>query len=154
MHYERNVLDEALYHFSVVITNKHLVNFWAVQDAMCGLALAYQAQGLSTKAQESTQTMLRWVEEQHNLEELKAAYAFCAQVALLQDEEEQASQWCELAGEQEVLCPMRFLEDPPITKAYLLLAQGDETKCGTGRCSGRSVAERGSQYIKRGGEGW
>ena len=67
--------------------------------------------------------MLRWVEKQHNLEELQAAYAFCAHLALLQDEVEQASQWCDLAGEQEVLCPMRFLEDPPITKAYVLLSQ-------------------------------
>jgi LuxR family transcriptional regulator, maltose regulon positive regulatory protein len=113
VHYEWNVLDKAIYHFTVVNSNSHLVNFWAVQDAMCGLALAYQAQGLSTKAQEAARAMLRWVEEQHNLEELKAAYAFCAQVAILQGEVEQASQWCELAGEQEVLCPMRFLEDPP-----------------------------------------
>jgi hypothetical protein len=133
VHYERNLLDEAIYHFSVVITNKHLVNFWAVQDAMCGLALAYQAQGLSTKAQGAAQAMLRWVEEQRNIEELKATYAYCAQLALLQDEVEQASEWCELAGEQEVLCPMRFLGDPSITKAYLLLAQGDETHVAHGQ---------------------
>ncbi len=124
VHYERNVLDEAIYHFTVVITNAPFVNIWAVQDAMYGLALAYQAQGLSTQAKQAAQAMLRWVEEQHNLEELKAAYAFCAQLALLQDEVEQASQWCELAGGQELLCPMRFLEDPPSTKAYLLLSQG------------------------------
>ena len=127
VHYERNLLDEAIYHFTVVITNQHLVNFWAVQDAMCGLAFAYQAQGLSTQAQEAAQDMLRWVEAQHNRDELKAAYAFCAQLALLQDEAEQASQWCELAREQEMLCPMRFLEDLPVTCAYELLAQGDET---------------------------
>lgn len=133
VYYERNLLDEAIYHFSVVITNKHLVNFWAVQDAMYRLALAYQAQGLSTMAQEAAQAMLRWVEEQHNMEELKASYAFCAHLSLLQDKVEQASQWCELAGEQEVLGPMRFLEDPPITKAYVLLAQGDETNVALGQ---------------------
>jgi LuxR family maltose regulon positive regulatory protein len=133
VHYERNVLDEAVYHFTLVITNAHFVNFWAVQDAMCGLALAYQAQGLRTQAQQAAQVMLSWVEAQHNIEELKAAYAFCAQVALLQDEAEQASQWCELAGEQEVLCPMRFLADPPLTKASMLLAQGDETHVAHGQ---------------------
>jgi LuxR family maltose regulon positive regulatory protein len=133
VHYERNVLDEAIYHFTVVITNEHFVNSWAVQDAKYGLALAYQAQGLSTQAQEAAQAMLRWVEAQHDREELQAAYAFCAQLALLQDEVEQASQWCELAGEQEVLYPMRFLEDPPITKAYVLLALGDETHVARGQ---------------------
>ena len=126
MDYERNLLDEAIYHFTVVITNQHLVNFWAVQDAMFGLALAYQAQGSSKKAQEAANALLTWVQEQHNMDELRVAYAFCAQLALLQDEVEKASQWFELAGEQELLGPMRFLEEPPITKAYVLLAQGDE----------------------------
>jgi len=46
-------------------------------------------------------------------------------LALLQDEVEQAEQWLELAGEQAVLGPMMFLEDPPLTKAWLLLAKGD-----------------------------
>jgi LuxR family maltose regulon positive regulatory protein len=133
VHYERNLLDEAVYHFSVVITNQHLVNFWAVQDAMYGLALAYQAQGLSNKAQEAANALLTWVEEQHNMGELKAVYAFCAQLALLQDEVEKASQWCELAGEQELLGPMRFLEDPPLTKAYVLLAYGDEASVAQGQ---------------------
>lgn len=133
VYYERNLLDEALYHFSVVITNQHLVNLWAVQDAMYGQALAYQAKGLSKKAQEAAQALLKWVEEQHNRDELKAAYAFCAQLALLQDEVEKASQWFELAGEQEVLGPMRFLQDPPITKAYVLLAQGDEVSVAHGQ---------------------
>jgi hypothetical protein len=42
-----------------VLTNQHLVNFWAVQDAMYGLALAYQAKGLSKKAQEVANTLLK-----------------------------------------------------------------------------------------------
>ena len=53
VHYERNLLDEVVYPSAVVITNEHFVNFWAVEDAMYGLALGYQAQALSTKAQES-----------------------------------------------------------------------------------------------------
>jgi LuxR family transcriptional regulator, maltose regulon positive regulatory protein len=133
VYYERNHLEEAVYHFSVVLTNQHLVNFWAVQDTMYGLALAYQAQGLSKKAQEAANILLKWVQEQHNMDELKAVYAFCAQLALLQDEAVEASQWLELAGEQELLGPMRFLEDPPITKAYVLLAYGDEASVTRGQ---------------------
>lgn len=125
VHYERNLLDEAMYHFTFVISHQHLVNFWAVQDAMFGLALTYQAQGSGKKAWEAADAMLCWVQGQHNIEELKVAYAFCAQVALLQDDVEKATQLYELAGEQEVLCPMRFLEDPPLTKAHVLLAHGD-----------------------------
>jgi hypothetical protein len=36
------------------------------------------------------------------------AYAFCAQLALLQNDVEQASLWLEMAGEQEVRGPMFF----------------------------------------------
>src|SRR5436305_6101098 len=45
VHYEWDKLDAALYHFSAVLANQHHANFWAVRDAMCGLALAYQARG-------------------------------------------------------------------------------------------------------------
>jgi LuxR family maltose regulon positive regulatory protein len=73
------------------------------------------------------------VQEEHNLRELMPAYAFQGHLALLQDEVETAAQWLELAGEQEVLGPMLFLEDPPITKARLLLAQGDEVSVAEGQ---------------------
>ena len=133
VYYERNNLDAAVYHFSAVIANQHQAHFWVVQDAMCGLALTYQAQGLGTEAQETARALLELVQEQHNMRELMTAYAFCGQLALLQDEVEEASQWLELAGEQEVLGPMLFLEDPPITKAWLLLAKGDEPSVARGQ---------------------
>ena len=126
VYYEWNNLDAAAYHFSAVIANQHLAHFWVVQDAMYGLALTYQAQGVSTLAQETTRVLLEWVQEQHNMPQLMMAYAFCGQLALLQNEVEEASQWLEMAGEQEVQGPMSFLEDPPITTARLLLAKGDE----------------------------
>ena len=126
VHYEWNKLDAAVYHFSVVIANQHQAHFWVVQDALRGLTLTYQAQGLGTQAQETARTLIELVQERHNIHELLTAYAFCGQLALLQGDVEQASQWLELAGEQEALGPMMFLEDPPITKAWLLLAKGDE----------------------------
>ena len=46
VYYEWNNLDMAVYHFSAVIANQHQAHFWVVQDAMCGLALAYQAKGM------------------------------------------------------------------------------------------------------------
>jgi hypothetical protein len=69
-HYEWNELDTAVYHFSAVITNQHLAHFWMVQDAMRGLALAYQDQGLGTKAQEIAHALLELVQGQHNMGEL------------------------------------------------------------------------------------
>ena len=135
VHYEWNKLDAAVYHFSAVITNQHLAHFWVVQDAMYGLAFAYQGQGLGKEAQEAAHALLAWVQEQHNMRELMTAYAFRAQLALLQDEVEQASQWLELAGEPAVLGPMLFLEDPAITTARLLLAQGDESSVVQGQAS-------------------
>src|SRR5260221_14453624 len=73
------------------------------------------------------------MQEQHNMRELMTAYAFCGRLALLQDEVEEALQWLEMAGEQKVAGPMMFFEDPPITKARLLLAQGDEVSVAQGQ---------------------
>jgi len=126
VHYEWNKLDAAVYHFSAVIANQHHAHFWAVQDAMCGLAFAYQAQGPGTQAQETARALLELVQEQHNMRELMTAYAFQGRLALMQDEVESAEQWVEMAGDQEVLGPMTFLEDPPITNVRLLLAKGDD----------------------------
>jgi LuxR family maltose regulon positive regulatory protein len=133
VHYEWNKLDAAVYHFSAVIANQHQAHFWVVLDSMHGLALAYQAQGLGTQAQETARTLLELVQEQHNIRELLTAYAFCGQLALLQGEVEQAEQWLEMAGEQEVLGPMMFFEDPPITKAWLLLSKGDKVSVAQGQ---------------------
>jgi LuxR family transcriptional regulator, maltose regulon positive regulatory protein len=58
VHYEWNSLDAAVYHFSVVIANQHLAHFLAVQEAMRGLALSYQAQGLGKEAQEAARAFL------------------------------------------------------------------------------------------------
>jgi LuxR family transcriptional regulator, maltose regulon positive regulatory protein len=123
--YEWNNLDASVYHFSMVIANQHLASFWAVQEAMCVLAVAYQAQGLGTRAHETARTLLELVQEQHNMPQLMTAYAFCGRLALVQDEVEEASQWLEMAGEQEVRGPMMFFEDPPVTRAWMLLAKGD-----------------------------
>ena len=133
VHSEWNKLDAAIYHFSVVVANQHQAHFWVVQDAMRGLALAYQAQGLSIQAQETAHALLEWMQEQHNMRELMTAYAFCGRLALLQDEVEEALQWLEMAGDQKVAGPMMFFEDPPITKARLLLAQGDEVSVAQGQ---------------------
>ncbi len=133
VYYEWNQLEAAVYHFSAVIANRHHAHLWAVQEAMCGLALAYQAQGLGKKAQETRDALLEWVRDQHNLPQLLTSYAFCGELALMQDEVESAQQWLELAGEQKQLGPMRFLEDPPITTARLLLANGDEESVARGK---------------------
>ncbi len=133
VHYEQNQLDEATYHFSAVIADQHQAHFWVVQDALCGLALVYQAQGLGTQAHETARTSLELAQEQHTRRELMIAYAFCGRLALLQNEVEVASQWLELAGEQEIRGPMFFLEDPPLTKVRLLLAKGDEVSIAEGQ---------------------
>jgi LuxR family maltose regulon positive regulatory protein len=124
--YEWNNLDAAIYHFSEVIASRPHAHFWAVSDAMCGLALAYQAQGLSTLAQDTIRTLLEWVQGQYNIWELMMAYASQGRLALLQGEVESAEQWIEMAGDQAVQGPMIFFEDAPITRAWMLLAKDDE----------------------------
>ncbi|HKF36189.1 MAG TPA: LuxR C-terminal-related transcriptional regulator, partial [Ktedonobacteraceae bacterium] len=133
VYYEWNQLDTAIYHFSAVTANQHHAHFWVVRDAICGMALAYQAQGFETQARETARALLELVQEQNNMHELMVAYTFQAQLALLQDEVEAAEQWLELAGEQAVWGPMLFLEDEPITRARLLLARGDEPSVAQGQ---------------------
>jgi LuxR family maltose regulon positive regulatory protein len=133
VHYERNNLDAAIYHFSAVIANQHYAHLWVVLDAMRGLALTYQAQGLDKVAQETARALLEFVQTQYHMGELMTAYAFQGHLALLQGEVEQASQWLEMVGKQEVAGPMPFLEDPPITTAWMLFAQGDEPSVAQGR---------------------
>src|SRR5207244_10005652 len=77
--------------------------------------------GAGSRAHETTEALLDWVQGQHNLPQLLTTYAFCGELALLRGEVESAQQWLELAGEQEVLGSMDLLEDPPITHARLLL---------------------------------
>ena len=133
VYYEWNNLDAAIYHFSAVIANQHQAHFWMVQDAMRGLAMAYQAQGLHAQAQEAVNTLLESVQGQHNMDDLLTAYAFCGRMALMQDDVEQAEQWLEMAGEQEIRGPMPFLEVPHFTSAWLLLAKGDEMSIAKGQ---------------------
>ncbi len=133
VYYEWNNLDAAVYHFSVVIANQHLAHFWVVQDAMHGLALTYQAQGLSTQAQDTARAMLELVQGKNNIRELLTTYAFYGRLALSQNDVESAEQWFEMAGDQEVQGPMMFFEDPPITRANLLLAKGDSRSVAQGQ---------------------
>lgn len=144
VHYEWNNLDTAAYHFSVVIANQHHAHNWVVQDALRGLTLTYQAQGLDSKAQETAAALLELVQEQHNQRELWNAYAFQGKLALLQDKVQEAGQWLEMALEQEVQGPMAFLEDPPITIARLLLAKGDKV----GIAQGQALLKKLLQHIE------
>jgi LuxR family maltose regulon positive regulatory protein len=123
--YERNDLAAASYHFSAVIANRHLAHLWAVQDALCGLALAYHAQGSHKEVEQTRDELLDWAQEQHNLPQLSVAYAFVARLSLLQDEVEEAGSFLELAGPIEVAGPLLLLEDPPITQVWMLLGRGD-----------------------------
>jgi LuxR family maltose regulon positive regulatory protein len=125
VHYEWDKLDAAMYHFSAILANQHLAHFVAVRDALCGLALAYQARGLGNQAQETARALIALMQEQRNMGGMMAAYAFLARLALLQGEVEEASRWLELAGVQKVWGSMLFLEDPPLTEAHVLLAKGD-----------------------------
>ena len=107
-HYEWDKLDAAVYHFSAVLANQHLAHFLVVRDSMCGLALAYQAKGLGTEAQETARALLAMMQEQRNMGGMMAAYAFLGRLALLQGEVEEASRWLELAGVQKVWGSMLF----------------------------------------------
>jgi LuxR family transcriptional regulator, maltose regulon positive regulatory protein len=132
-HYEWDELDAAVYHYSVVLANRHLAHSMVVRDSMCGLALAYQAKGQGKEAQETARALLALMQEQHNMGGMMAAYAFLGRLALLQGDVEEASRCLELAGEQKVWGSMLFLEDQPLTEVRVLLAKGDTTSVARGQ---------------------
>ena len=80
------------------------------------------------------------------------AYAFCGQLTLLQDGVEAAEPWLELAGEQEELVgPMTSFEVPAVTRAWMLLAKGDEASVARGHVtpySSLTVRRSHSQYAQ------
>ncbi|HEX6477878.1 MAG TPA: LuxR C-terminal-related transcriptional regulator [Ktedonobacteraceae bacterium] len=133
VHYEWNQLDTARHHFSTVVTNMHHAHFCTVREAMYGLALTYLAQGLPARAKETTDALLESLREQNNICALLGVYSFHGQMALLQDEAESAEQWVEMVGEHWVTGPMTSFEVPPITKAWTLLATGDESNIAQGQ---------------------
>jgi LuxR family maltose regulon positive regulatory protein len=134
VYYEWNRLDAAVYHFSAILANQYVANFSAVWDSMCGLALAYQARGLGTQAQEPARALLAVMQEQRNMGRLMEVYAFLGRLALLQNKVEEASRWLEMAGEQEVWGQIvYYLDDSPITRAQLLLVKGDEVSVAEGQ---------------------
>jgi ATP/maltotriose-dependent transcriptional regulator MalT len=125
VHYEWNNLDAAVSHFMVVVEHRYQAHAWAVQEAMYGLALAYQAQGLEAEAQKTALDLLDYVQEQHSQRDLLVAYAFYAQLTLVQDGVVAAEPWLAMAGEQEELVgPMTSLQVPDVTRVWMSLAQG------------------------------
>ena len=143
--YEWNNLDAALSHFSDVIDNRYQVHAWTVQEAMYGLALAYQAQGLDTEAEKVTRDLLDFVQEQQSQRDLLVAYAFCGQLTLMQGMVEAAELWILAAGmQEEPVGPMTSLEVPLITRAWLLLAKGGEAHVARAHV----LLSRLSQYVQ------
>lgn len=133
VYYEWNQLDTAAYHFSTVVTNLHTAQHCTEREAAYGLALVYQAQGMGTRAKEIADTLLEALWGQNNICDLLRAYSFRGQLALLQDEVGPAEQWVEMVGEQWIRGPMTSLEVPSITKAWMLLARGDESSIAQGQ---------------------
>src|SRR5258708_28906374 len=100
---------------------------------MYGLAFVYQAQKLHNRVKETTDTLLELLQGQNNICDLLAAYSFQGQLALLQDEVDSAEQWIEMVGGHWALGSMISFEVPPITKAHMLLAKGDESSVALGQ---------------------
>jgi len=143
--YEWNNLEAAVTHFSLVVGNQYRAHSWTVQEAMYGLAFAYQAQGQDAEAHKTARALLDFVQEQHSQRDLFIAYAFCGQLTLLQEGIEAAEAWLRVAGEQdELVGPMTSLEVPAITRAWMLLAKGGKEHVALGHV----ILARLLQYIE------
>lgn len=61
IHFYRHNLDEAITHFGQAKDNKYILHTRAAVDSMVGLALAYQAKGMSDRAGETLQELVDYV---------------------------------------------------------------------------------------------
>jgi hypothetical protein len=123
--YERDNLDAAFAHFSAIVADAQRVHLHCACEAMCGLALIYQARRNAVDAESTLRRLLEMILDANALEYLPVLRGFEARLALLRDERERAISW--LAMEDGVAIESNALDafdHPYLTRVKVLLAEG------------------------------
>jgi LuxR family maltose regulon positive regulatory protein len=117
--YERDDLDTAAEHFSVVTSNRGPVPLNAQVNSLLGLSLIYRARGATSASKEIFSTL----EALENVPPEDIA-AFRAWQAIAEDEEDTAIAWVETSPVPDVVCYPFLQLNPLLTRIRVLIAQG------------------------------
>jgi LuxR family maltose regulon positive regulatory protein len=123
--YQRNELEAAAQHFIQIIENRFTAHLSAYRDAVSGLALIYQIQGASSAAWQMVESISQFDMEQRGSEDNRTR-SLRARLMLLQDDLEGAYRLVDTFSNQPPNQPLIWLEEPPVTRARVLIASGTD----------------------------
>ena len=124
INYERNNLDRASMHFSVVFELRYNAQFIMVHDSLLALAMCAHAQGMPENEMKALTDLRNFSHERGILGKLHEIDSFEARLALHSGNEGRAIQWAQSIP-SDILPPMLFLiEISIISKAQILITQG------------------------------
>jgi LuxR family maltose regulon positive regulatory protein len=123
--YWRDDLDTAIAHFAAIVADARRVHLHCACEAMCGLALAWQARGMRAEAAEVMRDQMELILDANALEYLPLMRGFEARLALLRGDTERAIDW--LGMEDGIAIESNGLDafdHPYLTRVKVLLAEG------------------------------
>lgn len=122
LHYEWNDLETAAQHFTAIAERRYSAHFTAAQEALLGLALIRQAQGLAAEARETTEALAEFNLMRAGLITVKTRSAQ-ARLAAVQGDIEAAEPWVRGFGLVVPDRPIPLFDEPSMTQARVLIAE-------------------------------
>ncbi len=123
LHYERNELDEAVKQFEAAAEQRYLAHFLCGRDTLVELALAYQAQGQTGKAQDTARDLARYCVERAG-ENPAESRALQVRLALARRDVDEALRVAASLPAAASASALFFTSVPAIPRAQALLASG------------------------------
>jgi len=122
VHLERNELADAELHFLELVEHRHTTFMAVLHDGIAGLALVYQAEGQSDKA-EQTLGLLSELDLERIGHEDARTRSLRARLRLLQRDVDGAGRWADAFAETIPDQPLLWMEVPLLTRARILIAR-------------------------------
>ena len=121
-HYLRNELVEAEKHLIVAADDRRIAPVWSTINSGCVLALTYQALDGPDQAQDTAEATINFLEESQNDEFLQQLHALQAELALRQENLDEAVRWARQFHPYPLPLMVTFYI-PQLTLVKVLLAQ-------------------------------
>jgi LuxR family maltose regulon positive regulatory protein len=118
-------LEGAKQYFAEIFDNRFLAQVSPFRDAVAGLALIYQIKGENSKALKIVDSITQFDLEQSGSEDNRTR-SLHARILLMQGDAEGASDWLYSLPDQIPDQPLFWLEEPQLTRVYILVARGAE----------------------------
>jgi LuxR family maltose regulon positive regulatory protein len=123
--YWRDDLEQAIAHLSAIVADARRVHLHCACEAMCGLALAWQAKGMRVEAADIMRDQMELILDANALEYLPLVRGFEARLALLRGEPERAIAWLELRDGIAIESNgLDAFDHPYLTRVKALLGDG------------------------------